>query len=91
MMDHIPVNFEFNGKEYSGHLSAVMRTGASSMFHLNVDGFHWGQLSHIEGHPGFNGLHAVPKGWRLNSNSQPELSELADYLGNIVNCGMSRQ
>ena len=36
-MDEIPVNFEFEGKQYSGHLSKVAGAAETAMFHLMID------------------------------------------------------
>jgi hypothetical protein len=63
-MEEIPVTFTFEGKEYKGYFSKVAGGGSNAMFFLHVDGFYFGKLWHIDGHPGFeNGLHAVPEGW----------------------------
>jgi hypothetical protein len=89
MSDNIPVTFELKGKTYSGNLSQVSGAGATAMFFLDVDGYHYGQLSFVTGHPGFEGgIHAVEPGWRFSSNSHPELSELAEYFGSCVVSGL---
>lgn len=84
-MTSIPVTFDFKGKTYNGHLTQISGAGTSANFHLKVNGGYWGMLSYIEGHPGFNGgLHAVPSGWRFSSPVHPELSELTDHFGYVV-------
>jgi hypothetical protein len=84
MITEIPVTFELNGKEYRGLLSKVMGAGSSSMFHLDVDGWHYGQLWYISGSPGFEGDKVVEAGWRFASNPHPELDKLAEYFGYCV-------
>jgi len=44
MLDRVPITFQFKGKEYSGYFSKVAGAGSSSMFHLMVDGYYFGQL-----------------------------------------------
>jgi hypothetical protein len=79
-MTNIPIAFEFEGKQYSGHFTPVSGAGSGANFHLSVNRMHWGQLSYIEGHPGFNGgLHAVASGWRFSG--KPGLEKLTEHFG----------
>lgn len=85
MQGDIPVTFNYKGNEYKGFFSQVSGSGSTAMFHLNVNGYHWGQLSYVQGHDGFNGgPTAVKAGWRFASNQHPELEEMADYFGDVV-------
>lgn len=68
----IPITFEHSGKTYKGHFSRVAGAGSSSMFFLNVNGFHAGQLF------------LTDSGWRFYSNSKPELNSMSDYFGEYV-------
>lgn len=43
------------GKEYKGHFSKVAGAASGAMFYLDVDGYYWGNLFYVKGHPGFNG------------------------------------
>jgi hypothetical protein len=80
-MTDIPITFEFQGKQYTGHFSQVTGCGSNANFHLSVTTRHWGQLFYIEGQPGFDGgIHAVPSGWRFSGNI-PGLEELTEYFG----------
>lgn len=83
-MPSIPVTFNYRSKEYSGTLSRVSGAGNEEMWHLNVNGFHFGRLFYVQGDPGFEGgLHSVEGGWRF-ANKDGWNKELAEYLGGIV-------
>lgn len=83
-LDEIPVTFTYKDKEYKGYFTKVMGAGSSGMFHLTVNGSHWGELWYITGSPDINGLHAVPEGWRFASNQHPDLEKLIDYFSDVV-------
>lgn len=70
-MKDCPIKFHHNGKEYSGYFSPVNGAGSSSMFHLMIDGYYYGQLFYTDT-------------WKFYSNSEPQLSELEDYFGEVV-------
>lgn len=70
-MDRVPITFEFQGKKYSGYFTHVNGAGSSSMFHLTVDRYHIGQLWFSDR-------------WRFESNSTPEMRDLAEYFGDYV-------
>jgi hypothetical protein len=75
MIEEIPVTFEFRGKEYKGTLSKIAGGGSDSMFHLNVGGYHWGQLF----------MSQADNKWKFYSNSYPEMTELfSDYFGDVI-------
>lgn len=89
-MNPIPVTFTYEGKEYKGKLSKVSGSGSISFYHLDVDGYHWGQLFYVSPHPGFPGDERhppTPDSWRFGSN-QPNMEHLADDFGRVVMAAM---
>lgn len=69
----IPITFTFRQKEYTGYFQQVSGGGSSSLFHLIVDGYYWGQLFNTE------------SGWRFYSNAYPEMTEMfSDHFGSVV-------
>ena len=71
-MDKVPIIFEHKGKQYSGEFCKVAGGGSSSLFHLSVDNYHWGQLFYTQW------------GWQFYSNSDPELNELSEFFGGYI-------
>lgn len=72
-MERVPITFEFRGIKYTGYFGRVAGAGSSSHFHLTVDNFHLGQLWYSD-----QGV------WRFESNSTPEMRELAEEFGAVV-------
>lgn len=70
-MAEIPVEFDYEGKRYKGHLTEVFGA-ASKVWHLMIDNYYWGQLVHSEIY-----------GWAFHNN-QGKMKDLADYFGEIV-------
>lgn len=84
-MQQIPVTFDFKGKELKGFLSSGTGAGIGINFQLSANGYHYGQLCYMEGHPGFNdGVHAQEPRWRFASNTSPQLQLLAEHFGYVV-------
>ena len=74
-MERIPVNFDFNGKQYSGYLSQVTGTGETGMFHLSIDNYYYGQLRYS----------SFINGWVFDTNKGSEgWEKLAEYFGYVV-------
>lgn len=71
-MTPVPITFDFRGIHYVGHFSKVLGAGSTSRFHLSVDNYHIGQLWYSD------------KGWRFESNSTPEMRELAEFFGDYI-------
>lgn len=70
-MDKTPITFEFRGKKYSGYFSLVNGARSSSLFHLMVDKYYYGQLWYTDK-------------WRFESNAFEEMRELAEEFGAVV-------
>lgn len=69
------VTFTYLNQQVSGILSSVSGAGANaSMYHLQVDGFYWGQLVHSNDQ----------NRWFFHSQNKPELEDLADYFAQKV-------
>lgn len=72
-METIPVSFIYKGREYTGVLTQVSgAASAGGLWHLNVGGYHWGQVFIEQGR------------WVCYSNSKPELMEVAEDLGQVL-------
>lgn len=75
-LDHIPVEFDHNGKHYKCHLSKVSGAGQTSVFHL-MDGknFYNGRLRWSD----------FENKWVFDPTPKTEdLKELADFFGDVV-------
>ena len=73
----VHVSFTFKNKEYQGILSEVMGAGSSSIFHLYVDKFYYGNLLFSSFSNSFV-FHPSPP------LEKQGLEELADYFGACV-------
>lgn len=67
----IPVTFNLNNKRLTGYLSLVQGSGQPT-WHLMVDNYFYGYLIKVN------------NGYAFHSNQYPELKELADYFGEVV-------
>lgn len=65
------VTFTLRGKTLTGVLNPVSG-GGQPMYHLIVDSYYYGYLIKVR------------DGWAFHSNQFPELKELADYFGGVV-------
>jgi hypothetical protein len=72
MQEEIPITFAYEGKDYSGHFSAVSGGGSSSTFHLMIDSFFQGQLVNSENY-----------GWQFYNNKE-KFKKMADYFGEYI-------
>lgn len=69
-MTQIPVEFDYQGKHYKGHLTEVH--GAGKVWHLIINNYYFGQLVLSENY-----------GWAFHSN-KGIMEDLAEYFGEIV-------
>jgi hypothetical protein len=72
MSDEIQVSFDFKGKHYDGHLSAV-HGGGVHHYHLMIENYYYGRLRFLEGEWVFD-TNRGSAGWET----------LADFFGNAV-------
>ncbi len=70
-MRTIPVTFDFEGKEYTGFLSAVSGSGGD-VYHLMINNRYMGQLIRTELY-----------GWQFHSQSGKG-KDLSEYFGKVV-------
>lgn len=71
-IDKIPIRFEHDGKEYSGHFSKVSGGGSTALFHLYIDKFYYGQLFLTDKY-----------GWKFYSQNG-EMDYLSGFFGEYV-------
>lgn len=71
IMTKVPITFRFQEKKYSGYFSLINGAGSSSLFHLMVDNYYFGQLWYTDT-------------WRFESNAFPDMRELAEEFGVVV-------
>ena len=67
-MEHIPIKFEYEGKQYAGKFVAVSGSGKNH-FHLMIDNFYKGQLVYGEYH-----------GWQFHEG----FKGMAEYFGDYI-------
>ena len=67
----IPIKFVLNGRQYSGFLNSVLRTG--QIFHLMIDHYYIGQFFYTER-------------WEFHGNKLDghNTEELADFFGDYL-------
>lgn len=70
--DKIPITFEYEGKQYSGHFSQVSGAASSGTFHLMIDHYYCGQLILTENF-----------GWQFTSQTK-KFQELSDFFGQYI-------
>jgi len=68
-MQHIPVSFEYNGKQYQGQLQQVFGGGAQ-VWHLMINKYYYGMLMYTDK-------------WVFH-NPKNEMKDLAEFFGEHV-------
>ena len=71
-MEHIPVEFEAKGKQYSGYLIRVSGAAETAMFHLMIDNYYYGRLR----------FSSFTNAWEFDTNAGSQGWEnLLEYFG----------